>query len=152
MLNSNNGIKQAFDASKLKIGVVVAQFNSDITSIMLEKMIQSAADYNLTKDNFVIIWTPGSVEIPFVLQNLAPKVDCAVAIGCVIRGDTPHFDYVCKYATEGIMRVSLDKNIAVGYGLLTLETHDQANSRLLGGFWALEAALQSWKEVEAIKN
>lgn len=150
MQNSNTGTKQAFDASKLKIGVVIAQFNHDINSAMLENMYKSAEVYNLTKDNFVTIWTPGSVEIPFVLQNLAPKVDCLVAIGCVIRGDTPHFDYVCKYTTEGILRVSLDQNVAIGYGLLTLENKEQAESRAMAGFWALEAALQSYQAVESL--
>jgi 6,7-dimethyl-8-ribityllumazine synthase len=150
MLNSVIGDKNKFDASRLKIGVVVAQFNSDITEAMLQNLLENAGQYQLKPENFEIVRVPGAVEIPFLLQALADKSDCLVALGCVIRGDTPHFDYVCKYATEGIMRVSLDSRTPVGYGLLTLENHEQSKSRIGGGFGALEAALQSWFGVQRI--
>ena len=139
-----------FDASSLKIGVVMASFNSDITESMLSNMLYNCPTYNIDKNNVTICRVPGAVEIPLVLSTMAKKFDCLVALGCIIRGDTPHFDYVCKYVTEGILRVSLDNHIPIGYGILTLENHEQSATRIISGFGSLEAALQSHRQISQL--
>jgi 6,7-dimethyl-8-ribityllumazine synthase len=152
MLQSTINKALPFDASNLKIGVVVARFNSDITEAMLQNLLENCHIYNINPENVCVHRVSGVVEIPLVLQNLAPEYDCLVAIGCVIRGDTPHFEYVCKYATEGVLRVSLDNNIPIGFGILTLESHDQSISRISGGFGSLEASLQTYKQIQEISK
>ena len=89
-------------------------------------------------------WVPGAVEIPYMLDKLATskKYDCLVALGVVIRGDTPHFDYICKMASHGILRVSLDYHMPIGFGLLTLANESQAKARIQVAASAVLAALE----------
>jgi 6,7-dimethyl-8-ribityllumazine synthase len=86
----------------------------------------------------------GAVEIPFALQVLAKtgNYDCLVALGCVIRGETPHFDYVCNMAQQGALQVSLNHNVPVGFGVLTLNGEAQARARRHVGAEAVAAALE----------
>ena len=143
---------QVFDGSKLRIGVVLARFNSDITEVMLENLIHKSSLYNIQKENIQVFRVPGAIEIPLVLKNLAnsKQFDSLVNIGCVIRGDTTHYDYVCKYITEGVLRVSLDCNIPIGFAVLTVENHQQAVARLDSGWTALEASLQTYQTIKSI--
>jgi 6,7-dimethyl-8-ribityllumazine synthase len=82
--------------------------------------------------------------VPFALQKLAKtrQFDCLVALGCVIKGETPHFDYVCKMVQEGILKVSLDEHIPVGFGVITVLTMEQAKARTALGAQAASAALE----------
>ena len=143
---------QVFDGSNLRIGVVLARFNSDITEAMLETLIHKSSLYNIQKENIQVFRVPGAIEIPLILKNLAnsKQFDCLVSIGCVIRGDTTHYDYVCKYITEGVLRVSLDCNIPIGFAVLTVENHEQAVARLDSGWTALEASLQTYQTIKSI--
>lgn len=153
---------QIFDASKLKVGIVQANFSPNITDAMVLDLQNKAKEYKIKSENIKVINVPGAVEIPLILQTMCqinledteydrePSYDVLVAIGCVIQGDTPHFDYVCKYACEGIMKVSLENSIPIGFGIITVNTHDQALARIKCGGEALEAALISWKEVEKL--
>jgi 6,7-dimethyl-8-ribityllumazine synthase len=162
MQQSTKITNKTFDASSLKVGFVVAQYNSDITEAMLADAIAKCKEYKITDQNIKISRVPGAIEIPLILQTMCqvnledaeydrePSFDILVAIGCVIKGDTPHFDYVCKYACEGIMKVSLENTIPVGFGIITVNTHEQALERINCGGGALEAALVSWKEMEDI--
>jgi 6,7-dimethyl-8-ribityllumazine synthase len=162
MQNSTKSTTKSFDASSLKVGFVVAQFNSDITEAMLKDAIAKCKEYKIPDKNIKISRIPGTVEIPLILQTMCqvnledaeydrePSFDILVAIGCVIKGDTPHFDYVCKYACEGIMKVSLENTTPIGFGIITVNTHEQAVERINCGSGALEAALISWKEMEDI--
>ncbi len=136
-----------FDASKLRVGVVRACFNNEITTELTERLLKKATEYSINKDNITVKEVPGSVELPVVLQNMAKsnKYDVLVAVGCVIRGETPHFEYVCKIASEGILRVMLDFEIPIGFGIITVNTVEQALVRLDAGEHALVAALQSYK-------
>lgn len=135
---------QPFDASSYRVGIVVAQFNGKITNALLESAKQKLADYHVPDENITIHRVAGSIEIPLMLQSLAKKenVDCLVALGTIIRGETPHFDYVAKIVSEGILRIMLDHSVPVGFGILTLENEAQAESRLGFGGHAVEAALQ----------
>jgi 6,7-dimethyl-8-ribityllumazine synthase len=162
MQQSTKTTTKTFDASNLKIGIVQANYNSDITDTMLVDLKSKAKAYNIKPENIKVVKVPGAVEIPLILQTMCqvnledaeydrePTYDILVAIGCVIQGDTPHFDYVCKYACEGIMKVSLENSIPIGFGIITVNTYEQAKDRINCGGGALEAALISWKEMEDI--
>lgn len=136
---------ELFNASKYKVGIVVAQFNADVTESMLGRAYGTLAEYKVAQKNITVIKVAGCVEAPVALQALAriKKYDCLVVLGCVIRGDTTHYDYVCKIVSEGMLRVSLDHSIAIGFGVLTVENYKQAVARLEVGASATEAALQT---------
>lgn len=127
---------KSFDAKGWKIGVVVSDFNMHITGKLLDGALKRAAEYEINSDDITIKHTAGAVEIPLVLQAMAKsgKYDALLAIGCVIRGATPHFEYVCKFATEGVLRVQLDNDMPVGFGVLSCDDEQQAQERAhLGG-------------------
>lgn len=138
-------IFQPFDASSYRVGIVVAQFNGTITEPMLKSAQAKLAEYHVPQENITVLRAAGCIEIPVVLQSLAKsgKVDCLVALGAIVRGDTVHFEYVAKMVSEGILRVMLDHAVPVGFGILTLENEEQAQTRLNSGAGAVEAALQS---------
>ena len=150
---AKNKVFEKFTASEWKVGVVVAGFNLDITEKLLESAHECALAYGIKTENISVEYVAGCVEIPLVLQKFAQtkKYHALVALGAIIRGDTPHFDFVAKAVTEGVMRVQLDSGIPVGFGVLTLENKTQAEIRLRSGYGAMEAALQSAKIIDGIK-
>jgi 6,7-dimethyl-8-ribityllumazine synthase len=133
-----------FDASDWQVGIVVAQFNQHITSKLEASAIQRAAAYNISTAAIDSIPVAGAIEIPLVLQKLAQtgKYTVLLAIGCVIKGDTPHFDYVCRFVSDGILRVQLDTGTPIGFGVLTCNDEAQAISRAELGAEHLDAVLQ----------
>jgi 6,7-dimethyl-8-ribityllumazine synthase len=136
--------QNVFDASRLKVGIVVARFNQEITGQILEDALDTLKKYNVRENSIKVISVPGSVEIPFALQKLAKtkKYDCLVALGAVIKGETDHYLYVCKMAQEGVLRVMLDYEIPVGFGVLTVNNLEQAKVRVEIGAAASAAALE----------
>jgi 6,7-dimethyl-8-ribityllumazine synthase len=148
---------QPFDASAYRVGIVVAQFNADITEKLLESALAEAKRYKIPEKNITIHRAAGSVEIPLILEALATspapgggRYDVLVALGAVVRGETDHYTYVAKIVTEGVFAVMLKHKIPVGFGILTCETVTQAKARLNTGAGALAAALQSAKVVKSI--
>jgi 6,7-dimethyl-8-ribityllumazine synthase len=141
-----------FDASNYKIGIVVAQFNRDITDALLSSALKKAKEYKISDNNIIIKKVAGSVEAPVVLSAMAKskKFDCLLVIGTIIRGQTVHFDYVAKIVSEGMLRVMLDYNIAIGFCVPMCENHDQAVARIHTGAEALEAAIQTAKTIKSI--
>ncbi len=141
---------QPFDASDWRIGIVVAQFNHQITDQLYETAITRAAEYQIAADTIDTVKVAGAVELPLALQHMAKtgKYKALLAIGCVINGATPHFVYVCQFATEGILRVQLDHNLPIGFGVLTCNDEAQAQERAGLGGDHLDAALQLAKALE----
>src|SRR5437016_3603368 len=118
------------DARGLKFAVVVARFNSAIT----EKLLEGARDA-LTKagaSGIEVFHVPGAFELPFAAQKLAKSYAAVIALGAVIRGETPHFDYVCDAAARGLLQVSLETGTPVAFGVLTTDTLAQAEARAGG--------------------
>ena len=115
----------------LKIGIVVARFNSFIT----EKLWAGAEDalhrHGVAEENIEIAWVPGAFEIPLIADQMAAKgnLDAIITLGTVIRGATPHFDYVCAEAAKGVASVSLKHGLPVLFGVLTVDTIEQAIER-----------------------
>ena len=126
-----NTIEGKLSAQGLKIALVASRFND----IIVDRLISGAVDYltrhGLDRGNITLVRIPGAFELPIVCQKVAKsgKYDGVLALGTVIRGATPHFDFVASEATKGLAHVSLETGIPVGFGLLTTDTIEQAVER-----------------------
>ncbi len=144
MQHASQASFKPFDATKWKIGIVTAQFNKHITEQQLRGALKMAQTYKIPEQNITVIRVAGAIEIPLALQKLAKSGEykALLALGCIIQGETPHFDYVAKYVTEGVLRVQLDESISIGFGILTCNNEKQALARTELAGDHLEAALQ----------
>jgi 6,7-dimethyl-8-ribityllumazine synthase len=126
-----NIIEGKLSAEGLKFGIVVGRFNSFITERLLEGAIDCIIRHGGSKENIDIVKVPGSFEIPLTAKKLAKsgKYDAVICLGAVIRGSTPHFDYVANEVTKGIAQVSLETEVPISYGILTTDTIEQAVER-----------------------
>ena len=115
------------DASGLTMAIVASTWHEKICDALLDGARRVAADSGI--DNPTVVRVLGAIEIPVVAQALAATHDAVVALGVVIRGQTPHFDYVCDAVTQGLTRVSLDASTPVANGVLTTDTEEQALDR-----------------------
>lgn len=115
------------DASGLKLAIVASTWHTVICDALLEGALREAKAGNVAAPKIVRVL--GAIEIPVVAQELARTHDAVVALGVVIRGQTPHFDYVCDAVTQGLTRVSLDESTPVANGVLTTNTEDEAMDR-----------------------
>lgn len=119
-------------AAGARWGIVVARFNGEITDALFRGAVDELLGAGAHAERIRAVSVPGAVELPLAANALAEAshgVAGIIALGCVIRGETAHFDYVCRAATDGIMRVQIDHDIPIGFGLLTCETVDQARAR-----------------------
>ncbi|MFT7300396.1 MAG: 6,7-dimethyl-8-ribityllumazine synthase [Porticoccus sp.] len=123
--------ESSFNVGDARIAIVVARWNGDITENLLEGARRALARHGIAEDNVDLFRVPGAFELPLVCQKAAKKgvYDAIVALGCVIRGGTPHFDYVCSETTRGIGEVALNENVPVAFGLLTTDNLEQAEDR-----------------------
>jgi 6,7-dimethyl-8-ribityllumazine synthase len=115
----------------LKFGLVISRFNEFFSQKMLEGARDALLRHGVNEDDIEQAWTPGSFEIPLVAQKLArtKKYDAIICLGAVIRGGTPHFDYIAAEVTKGIANVNLDTGVPVIYGVITADTLEQAIER-----------------------
>ncbi|ASN06930.1 6,7-dimethyl-8-ribityllumazine synthase [Virgibacillus necropolis] len=118
-------------ATDLTIGIVVGRFNDFITSKLLEGAIGTLKRHGMSEQNIDVAWVPGAFEIPLVANKMAmnEKYDAVITLGAVIRGATPHFDYVCGEAAKGVSQASSQSGKPVIFGVLTTETIEQAIER-----------------------
>jgi len=117
-------------APGVRVAVAAAQWNKEIVDLLLTRALAVAEQAGTAAPTVAIV--PGSMELPVIVQQLATNHDAVVALGVVVRGGTPHFDYVCDAVTYGLTRVSLDSSVAVGNGVLTVNTVEQAIDRAGG--------------------
>jgi 6,7-dimethyl-8-ribityllumazine synthase len=117
-----------------RIGIVVSRFNELITERLLAGARSCLLDHGVAEDDIVVSWVPGAWELPLAAQRLIRSRQCAavIALGCVIRGDTPHFDFVAGAAATGLASVATSHDVPVGFGVLTTDTVDQALARAGG--------------------
>jgi 6,7-dimethyl-8-ribityllumazine synthase len=131
----------------LKFGVVVARFNDFITSRLLEGAQDTLSRHGVRDADIDIAWTPGSFEIPLIAKKLAEsgRYDAVVCLGAVIRGGTPHFDYIAAEVSKGIAKVGLDTGLPVILGVVTADTLEQAIERsgAKAGNYGSQAALHA---------
>jgi 6,7-dimethyl-8-ribityllumazine synthase len=120
------------DASGMRFALAVARFNADITEPLLDGARRTLDKYGAT--DIDVVRVPGAFELPLIAQALASagRVDAVICIGAVVRGDTPHFEYVAGECASGIARVALDTGVPVVFGVLTVDTREQAFERIGG--------------------
>ncbi len=119
------------NATGLKIGIVVSRFNDFITKALLEGAIDAIKRHGGSELEIMVAWVPGAYEIPLAVKAMtnSGKFDGVVALGCVIRGATSHYDHIASAVTSGISSVSLESGIPVAFGVITVESIEQAIER-----------------------
>ena len=131
MLNADKGTANGLDGSKLHIGIVQARFNEGITNALAEACRNALQDLGVAPEHITHVFVPGALEVPLALQALAERdeFDALIALGCIIRGETYHFELVANESGAGVTRVSLDYRLPVANAILTTEDLDQAVAR-----------------------
>ena len=119
------------DAKGFRFGLIVSRFNSFICDRLLEGALDTLVRHGAEDNQLSVVRVPGAFEIPLVAKKMAAsgKYDAVIALGAVIRGGTPHFDYVCSEVTKGVAAVSLDSGLPVAFGVLTTDSVEQAIER-----------------------
>ena len=135
-----------------RVVIVVSRFHETITSKLLEGAREALRRGGIADANVEVISVPGAFELPVVAEAAAAseRYDAIIALGCVIRGETPHFEYVAGEAARGLGNVALAHRIAVGFGVLTTETETQALARVDKGAEAVQAALETADALERL--
>ncbi|MEG1003740.1 MAG: 6,7-dimethyl-8-ribityllumazine synthase [Clostridium sp.] len=140
----------------LKIGVVVARFNDFITGKLLGGATDCLLRHGVKEEDVEVAWVPGAFEIPLIAKKMAKseKYDAIVCLGCVIRGATSHYDYVCSEVSKGVAKVSLDEELPVIFGVVTTENIEQAIERAgtKAGNKGYDAAMSSIEMASLIKK
>ena len=132
------------DGGRRAVGVVVSRFNGNVTSRLLARALEELDTADVRREAITIMVVPGAFELPVAATALAKtrRFACIVALGCVIRGDTPHFDYVASEAASGLQLAALETGVPVSFGVLTLERIEQADARIEKGAEAVRSALE----------
>jgi 6,7-dimethyl-8-ribityllumazine synthase len=148
--------EEDLNAIGFRIGIVVARYNRDITEKLLDGVQRTLRDHGARDDDSTVVWVPGAFEVPLVAKRLAAsgKVDAVICLGAVVRGDTPHFEYVAGECAAGIMRMTLDTDVPVVFGVLTTDDLDQAWARVGGaaGHKGEEAAATAIEMVTLLRR
>ena len=134
------------------MAIVVSRFHEHITAKLLAGAREALRSAGIPDANVDVTWVPGAFELPVVAEAAAAseRFEAIVALGCVIRGETPHFEYVAGEAARGLGNVALAHQIAVGFGVLTTDTEVQALARLSKGAEAVQAALETADALERL--
>lgn len=139
-----------------RIAIVQAEWNANVTDLLTASAVETLKAYNLADEDIEVFKVPGAVELTFAASQLieASRFDAVIVFGCVIRGDTPHFDYVCQSVTQGVTALNADCDIPVIFGVLTVENLAQALARAGGqvGDKGVEAAETALKMVEFMRQ
>ena len=130
--------------ARRSVGIVVSRFNGSVTTKLLEGALAELDEAGVARDAITIMPVPGAFELPLAAMALAKtrRYACIVALGCVVRGDTPHFDYVAGEAASGLQLAALETGVPVAFGVLTLEEAEQAQERLDKGAEAARTGLE----------
>ncbi len=155
----HNVFSKELSAKGFRFAIVVARFNREITDGLLHGATKALMDHGTPAKKIDVFWVPGSFEIPLVAQTTArtKRYDAIICLGAVIRGETPHFDYVCAAAQQGVLRVTLDEKLPVTFGVITTNNLKQAQSRSAdneanSGRGAALAALEMLKTLHQIRK
>ena len=146
---SPNGAKRA-------VAITVGEFNGDITSRLLDGALEALAEAGVARDRIDVLPVPGAFELPLGAMALAKtrRYSCVIALGCVIRGDTPHFEYVAGEAASGVQLAGLETGIPISFGVLTCDSRRQAEERAGGdqGNKGAEAARSALEMADALSR
>lgn len=147
------------DGSRVRLGIVAGRWHGEITERLLDGALLAARSAGVRDEDVRVARVPGAFEVPVAVQAMAehPAVDAVVALAVVVRGGTPHFEYVCRSVTDGCTRVALDTGKPVGFGVLTVDDVAQAEARAGGaeghkGREAVEAVLETVQVLTQIRT
>jgi 6,7-dimethyl-8-ribityllumazine synthase len=144
------------DGQGMRVAIVVSRFNEPITGELLSGARRALRERGVADDDVTVAWVPGAFELPLVAKHLARSGACdgVVCLGAVIRGDTPHFDYVAGEAARGLQQAALDTGVPIVFGVLTTDTRQQALDRVGGceGHKGEEAALTALEMIELLRR
>lgn len=132
MVGPNDGLLGAdIDGTGLRFGILCATFNFDIVDALRRGAVKGLLSHGVAESDITTLWVPGAFELPVAAKAMAAsgKVDAVLAFGAVIRGDTPHFEYVSGEAAAGLQRAAMDTEVHVAFGVLTVNTMEQALER-----------------------
>ena len=150
-----NQIEGKLDASGLKVGLLVSRFNSFISDRLLEGATDALLRHGASEDNLTVARVPGAFEMPVAAKKMVEtgSYDAVICLGAVIRGATPHFDYVSAEVSKGIASVSLDSGVPIAFGVLTTDNIEQAVERAgtKSGNKGFEAAVTAIEMVNLFK-
>ena len=145
-----------FEGTGAKIAIVVSRFNVFITQKLLEGALDVLRRHQVVEEDIYVTWVPGAFEIPLVAKKLAEtnKFDAVICLGAIIRGATPHFEYVASEASKGVAHVMLETGIPIIFGILTTDTIEQAIERAgtKAGNKGAEAALSALEMISLLKK
>jgi len=145
-----------FSIDGARFAIVAARFNTAITDALLEGAVTTLAGHGVPDDHVSVIQVPGAFEIPLAAKRLAAsgRYEAIIALGAVVRGGTPHFEYVAGECARGVSRVALEENLPVIFGVLTTDSDEQARDRAGGkdGNKGIEAALAGLEMVTLLRH
>lgn len=120
--------------NQFNIAIIVSRFNEEITQKLCDGALQRLNELGFHEEQITLIWVPGAVEIPLIAKRIAQteSIEAIICLGCVIRGETSHYDYVCEQVSDGCQKVALENDIPVIFGVLTTEDEEQALERCGG--------------------
>ena len=151
-----NVIEGKLDAGGLKIAIVASRFNDFIVELLISGAVDCLLRHGADKADLTVIRTPGAFELPLICQRAASsdKYDGIIALGAIIRGATPHFDYVAAESSKGLAQVALKNNLPVGFGILTTDNLEQAIERAgsKAGNKGVEAALSVLESARVLQQ
>ena len=126
---------EKYSGENVRIGIVSARFNGDIVEALRTVAYDTLVENDVRKENIASVYVPGAFELPIACKRMAStgKYDGIIALGCVIRGGTPHFEYVCQGCTAGIQQAALESGVPIAFGVLTTDTSAQAQARAATG-------------------
>jgi 6,7-dimethyl-8-ribityllumazine synthase len=158
--NAGNGevrvVSGNLDAAGLRVGIVAARFNEAVVERLVAGAVDALQRHGAAPSDLTVAWVPGAFELPVVLDRLAAggEVDALVALGCVVRGSTPHFDYVAGECAKGCSTVSREHGLPVSFGVLTTDTWEQAVERSGGklGNKGAEAAIAAVETAQVLRS
>ena len=131
MRHYENTTGEGISAEGMRIAVAASRYNRDVTDALLDGALSALREVGAGDADITVVRVPGAFELPIAIQALLNTglFDAAVALGAVVRGDTPHFDFIAQACMQGLMRVSLDAGIPIGFGVLTTNNQEQALER-----------------------
>ena len=147
----------SLDATHLRIGVLVSRFNEFITEQLAQGALAMLEKHGCKHENITFVKVPGAWELAVAAKAMAPSCDAIVALGAVVRGDTPHFEYVAGGAADGLRQVSIETGVPIAFGVLTTDDMQQAMDRAGGksgnkGAEAAEAAIELANLIKQLKD
>ena len=147
---------EGLSSASCRVVIVASRFNQDIVDRLLSGALDALEETGTGRDEVRVVRVPGAFELPLAAGRLADsgEYDAVVGLGCVIRGETSHFEYVSRAAIDGLERVSLDSGVPVGFGVLTTDTVDQALARSGGGAGnrGYDAAVAALEMVQLLRD